>query len=298
MDNPEKYKKIFLIEAGEKITALNTAFIGLEKEPGSSTFANDAMRASHTLKSSAAAMNFMQISHLAHAMEDVFEEVRTKKHRLPHTAIETLFSAVDMLSTAILAVKKGKSEPSTEAMIDKLALISAKSKATTAIGGVPPKGGKIPVLSEVEGSNPKPNEGMILAQKPEDIAPIEAIKVDVTTLDDLMNLTEELLVERMRFAEIMRIAKGKSNESLNRAELESSSESFDRLISELQLNVTKARMVPLGQIFERFPRLVRDLAHDQGKDVEFTITGQDIELDRTVIDRLGEPLIQNLYMHR
>ncbi len=131
-------------------------------------------------------------------------------------------------------------------------------------------------------------------QKPESLAPIEAIKVDVVILDKLMNLTEELLVERMRLSELVRHAKEKTKEEFNKAEFEGSSEAFNRLISELQLNVTQARMVPLGQIFERFPRMVRDLSHEQNKEVDFKIDGQDIELDRTVIDRLGEPLIHLL----
>ena len=86
-NNTEKYKNLFVTEAEEKIAALNTALLGLEKEPGSSAFANDAMRASHTLKSSAAAMKFMGISHLNHAMEDLFEQVRSGKQMLAPQSI-------------------------------------------------------------------------------------------------------------------------------------------------------------------------------------------------------------------
>ena len=62
-NNTEKYKNLFITEAEEKIAELNSALLGLEKKPSDSAFANDAMRAAHTLKSSAAAMNFMEISH-------------------------------------------------------------------------------------------------------------------------------------------------------------------------------------------------------------------------------------------
>ncbi len=278
-NNTEKYKKLFLAEADEKIAALNTAFLALEKKPGDSTFATDAMRAAHTLKSSAAAMNFMEMSHLAHAMEDVFEEVRTKKRPLSPVAIETLFAAVDMFSTAISSVKKGGDEPSTQALIKKLEGLISKPAGATKQGNA---------------AEPQEQSNIELAQKPDSIAPIEAIKVDVATLDKLMNLTEELLVEKMRLSEIVRRGKERPDKKLDVTECESSSEVFSRLISELQLNVTQARMVPLGQLFERFPRMMRDLAHVQNKEVDFQIKGQDIELDRTVIDRLGEPLIHLL----
>ena len=280
--NPEKYKRLFIREADEKILALNAALLGLEKEPGSPKFASDAMRAAHTLKSSSAAMNFMEMSHLTHAMEDVFEEVHTKKRSLSASSIETLFAAVDMLSLAVSSIKKGEREPSTLALRNKLERCRTKKNTEPAVRG------------PAEGAEGEELGGVALAQKPENIARIEAIKVDVATLDKLMNLTEELLVERMKVSEIVRQAKEKPDEKLSLLAFESSSEALNRLISELQLHVTQARMVPLGQIFERFPRMIRDLAHEQGKDVDFLIEGQDIELDRTVIDRLGEPLIHLL----
>ncbi len=266
-NNTEKYKKVFFAEAEEKIAALNTAFLGLEKEPGSITLATDAMRAAHTLKSSAAAMNFMEMSHLAHAMEEVFEEVRSAGQTLTPRSIEMLFESVDTLAASLKAIKKGENELNTQDLIKKL-----QSKEET-------------TASSLHATNYTLQASL---------APIEAIKVDVATLDKLMNLTEELLVEKMRLSEIVRRGKERPDKKLDVAECEGSSEAFSRLISELQLNVTQARMVPLQQLFERFPRMIRDLAHDQEKQVDFQMKGQDIELDRTVIDRLGEPLIHLL----
>lgn len=232
-------------------------------------------------------MGYTEIAHLCHAMEDVFSAiggspakadaprehasggagVRSQGQTLAPRAIEILFKGVDNLSAALAAIKNGQPELSTKELI---AALTTKQFPPLPEGG---RGG----VGAIPG-----------------IAPIEAIKVDVATLDKLMNLTEELLVERMRLGEIVRQTKDRPDQKLSLGELESSSEAFNRLISELQLNVTEARMVPLGQIFERFPRMVRDLAHDQQKEVDFAISGQDIELDRTIIDRLGEPLIHLL----
>lgn len=260
----EKYKKLFLVEADEKITALNKALLGLEKKPSDSTFANDAMRAAHTLKSSAAAMNFMGISHLAHAMEDLFEQVRSRKHSLEPRSVEHLFESVDALSAAVKAIKKGKPEPDMASALERLQKMGTDAGASGSTPGITP------------------------------FEPLEAIKVDVTVLDRLMNLTEELLVEKMRLGEIARRVEEKPNEKMNQSDLKRTSESFNRLLSDLQFNVMQARMVPLGQIFERFPRMVRDLAKEQKKEVNFEMEGQEIELDRTIIDRLGEPLIHLL----
>jgi two-component system, chemotaxis family, sensor kinase CheA len=261
----DKYKKLFLTEADEKISALNKALMGLEKKPGNVNLVNDAMRASHTMKSSAAAMNFMGISHLAHAMEDVFEQVRTKKHQLEPHALEILFENVDILSSAVRAIKTGKPQPNMEEALERLQKMQSFGKGA---------GFSVQGKSTLE--------------------PIEAIKVDVAVLDRLMNLTEELLVERMRLSAIVRRAEEDGNEKVVVSELKGASESFNRLFSDLQFNVVQARMVPLGQIFERFPRMVRDLAKEQKKEITLDMRGQEIELDRTIIDRLGEPLIHLL----
>lgn len=262
-DNTEKYKSLFLTEAEEKIAALNTALLGLEKEPGSNTFANDAMAASHTLKSSAAAMNFVEISHLAHAMENFFEQVRSEKQPLAAQSIAMLFESADALSASLMAIKKGESELATQALIEKLQLgITPESKATSKT--------RVPEL-----------------------APIETIRVNVKTLGTLMNLTEELLVTQMRFKEMLRRTEDKV-EKLDIGELKVMAESFGKLTSDLQYQVTRAHLVPLGQLFEQTPRMVRDLAKEQGKEVELSIIGQEIELDRAVVDRLGEPLIHLL----
>jgi two-component system, chemotaxis family, sensor kinase CheA len=264
MNYSDKYKKLFLIEADEKINALNKALLGLEKKSRDMNLANDAMRAAHTMKSSAAAMGYIGISHLAHAMEDLFEQVRSKKHKLEPIAFEVLFGSVDALSSAVRVIKDGQPEPNMESALKRLE--NMQSRRETGIL----KPDQMPVES------------------------LEAIKVDVAVLDRLMNITEELLVEKMRLGEIVRRAEEGVGEKTTIPALKGASESFNRLLSELQFNVTQARMVPLGQIFERFPRMVRDLAKEEKKKVNFEMGGQEIELDRTIIDRLGEPLIHLL----
>ena len=113
---------------------------------------------------------------------------------------------------------------------------------------------------------------------------IEHIKVPIKRLDDLMNLMEELLVDKMRLEQFK-----------NRdVELKGVIEHLGRLVSDIQHQVMQARLVPVDQIFARFPRMVRDLSQNQNKQVELEVSGGEIELDRTVVDKLGEPLVHIL----
>jgi two-component system chemotaxis sensor kinase CheA len=99
----------------------------------------------------------------------------------------------------------------------------------------------------------------------------------------MMKQVGELVVARNRLVDL----------ALRRAdpELEATAERVARLVSGLQTEVIQARMTPVGEVFERFPRLVRDLARDLGKQVRFEMEGEDIELDRAVLDEIGDPLL-------
>lgn len=122
--------------------------------------------------------------------------------------------------------------------------------------------------------------------RPEAFAPITTIKVGVEKLDALMNLTEELLVNRMRLGQIA--------SSQNWSDLPTALDSLDRFVSDLQYTVMQSRLVPVEQIFNRFPRMVRDLGKKEEKEVELKISGSEIELDRTLINQIGEPLVHLL----
>jgi two-component system chemotaxis sensor kinase CheA len=114
----------------------------------------------------------------------------------------------------------------------------------------------------------------------------QTVRVDLERLDNLMNLVGELVINKTRLAQI-----GRAN---NLIELSETVEQFDRISTDLQTLVMKVRMVPVEQVFNRFPRMVRDLAKDLGKEVKFVIEGKETELDRTVIDEIGDPLVHLL----
>ena len=115
---------------------------------------------------------------------------------------------------------------------------------------------------------------------------VKSIRVGTNKLDDLVNLMGELVINKSRLSQI---AKDYEIKSLHKAV-----KSFDRLSQDLQTLAMSMRTVKVSHIFDKFPRMVRDLAKKEGKKVEFIVEGRDIEMDRTVLDRLGDPLVHLL----
>jgi two-component system, chemotaxis family, sensor kinase CheA len=111
------------------------------------------------------------------------------------------------------------------------------------------------------------------------------IRVDLRRLDALVNGVGELVIVRDRMRSLAQRAEPELSDSVDQA---------SRLISELQDEIMRARMAPVWQVFDRFPRLVRDAARTLGKKVDFVIEGKDIELDRSMLDEIGDPLVHLL----
>ncbi len=117
-------------------------------------------------------------------------------------------------------------------------------------------------------------------------APARTIRVDIERLDVLMNLLSELLIDRARLEQLATEVK--------RSDLTETVEHMSRVGSDLQNIVLKLRMVPVDTVFNRFPRMVRDLAKSLDKKIDLNIVGAETELDRTVIDEIGDPLVHLL----
>lgn len=111
----------------------------------------------------------------------------------------------------------------------------------------------------------------------------KTIRVNIERLDALMNLFEELVTDRGRLEQI--------SADLRHNDLQETVERMARVSSDLQNIILNMRMVPIDQVFNRFPRMVRQLGRDLNKDIKLEIVGADTELDRTVIDEIGDPLV-------
>ena len=114
----------------------------------------------------------------------------------------------------------------------------------------------------------------------------QSVRVDIEKLDTLMNLMGELVINKVRLEQI--------GQTHRLADLMETLEQMDRVTGDLQNIVMKVRMVPVSAVFNRFPRMVRDVSKELGKEINLTIEGEETELDRTVIDEIGDPIMHLL----
>lgn len=131
-----------------------------------------------------------------------------------------------------------------------------------------------------------PKAGDAAAKKESAKAGNRTVRVDIGRLDKLMNLVGELVIGRARIERLVQESKLKA--------FEEPLSQLGRISGDIQELVTKLRMVPVSMVFDRMPRLVRDLSRQMGKDIQLQVEGADTELDRTVIDEIGDPMVHIL----
>ena len=119
----------------------------------------------------------------------------------------------------------------------------------------------------------------------------QTVRVDVALLDRLMNLVGELVTDRTR---LQRLVSLDADAAALQEELEEVSSHLSRITTDLQESIMRARMIPLSTLFRKFPRLIRDASHQLGKEVDFAVSGEETELDRSVIEQIGDPLMHLL----
>ena len=253
-----KYKDTFLSEAKEHISSMEKSLLKLEKKPTKTEFLSEIFREAHTLKSMAATMDYNNMTKLCHAIEDVLDALKARKIK-PDKCTDVLFECLDTLESSLTELSRDAEELDTHALVQKLQTLITQKESTT---------------DYVDKSSTSA------------AAKVESIEVKVERLDLLMNLAEELLINKMRLDSV--------KEQLQNPELSTTVDTLGRLVSDLQYNVMQSRLVPIGFVFSRFPRMVRDLAKQQKKDVNLEMHGNDIELDRAVIDEIGESLVHLL----
>ncbi|MEP6551081.1 MAG: Hpt domain-containing protein, partial [Gemmatimonadales bacterium] len=275
-----RYAKLFLSESRESLAEMNNALLDLERG-GGDTAIQRLFRAVHTMKGMGAAMGYTAVSELSHELESLLDKLRNGALVATRSIIDTLFAGVDALEQA---VDLATASPSQELDVkDVVARVRQSASEETpqqtftsefAIMG-----------SDKDGKSGKPETAgvsvPVAAQKAS-----RHIRIDSRKLDTLMNVVSELVIARDRIA---KIAEQMGDEALLEATLRAS-----QILANLQNEIMTTRMVPVAQIFERFPRLVRDTAKALGKEVEFKIEGRETELDRSMLDEMGEPVLHLL----
>ena len=290
--NAQRYAELFRAEARERLTEMNNALLAIERGAGPERV-SELFRAVHNMKGMSAAMGYRSIRDLSHALEALLEKLRRDESGPSPVLIDTLFDAVDTLESAIVLVSADASaNPDVAATVEMLEELADARDAESSTPGLPtmewptmraPATPSAPLRFTPAHPTPAGRTA------PHGMAVVEgkrSVRVDAERLDTLMTLIGELVIARGRLKELAR-------QTRDQALLETVSDA-SRLIGNLQDEITKSRMVPVGQAFERFERLVRDTSHELGKSVAFELKGTDIEVDKLVLDEIGDPVMHLL----
>lgn len=266
-----RYAKLFLSESRENLSEINDALLELERG-GSDTAVPRLFRAVHTMKGMGAAMGYTAVGELSHELETLLDKLRNGTIAVSRAVVDTLFAGVDALEQAVdLATASTPQHLDVKAIIARIKQAAGEENPT--------------FTSEFAIMSVGKNEPAPSPSAPPQKAP-RHIRIDAKRLDTLMNVVGELVIARDRIAKIA--------ERLNDVELLEATLRASQILANLQNEIMTSRMVPVWQVFERFPRVVRDTARALGKDVEFKIEGREIELDRSMLDEMGEPVLHLL----
>lgn len=262
-----EYKQLFLSEAEEILNSSNNVLVELEKEPTKLGLLNELFRLSHTLKSMAQSMGYEKIAKLTHSMESALALLRSGELKTEKGTVGLLFKSVDTLSDLVEEIRSGETKKV------KLAPLVERFKQISS--AIPQEERKSLAEKQAEES-PSPTSP----------SKAQTVRIPLTQIDSLMDLTGELVTNRIRLTQIA--------QRIENASLKETVEQLSRLISQLQDEMMQIRLVPLEYIFTPYPRLVRNMAKDQNKEVDLLIECGDIGLDRTIQDEINEPLLHLL----
>jgi two-component system, chemotaxis family, sensor kinase CheA len=157
-------------------------------------------------------------------------------------------------------------------------------------GSTAPKTPGIMVNPRVESGAPVRSGEAVLDQGPSLRSLTQTVRVDIRKLDNLMNVVGELAIVRGALARLAERLRAEGDRRIT-AELLRLHRSFDRRLAEMQAGILEVRMVPLGQVFERLARVVRQIGREMGKDIRLVITGAETEIDKLIVEELSDPLM-------
>ena len=298
--------KDLLVESADGLDRFDREMLAIENGEGTPERLNIIFRAIHTIKGTSGCLGLGKIESVAHVGESLLSALRDGKVIVSPEMTTTLFEYSDALREMLrcLEVEGQEGQADYSALLQKLqdlqtsAPVAALAPAPVAPAAPAPavvekpvfglfdeepevKEPAKPVLPEPTISSPAAAEGDLSASRA-GAAAATAIRVDVGQLDKLMNLVGELVLARNQIVQFSALAKESS--------LIAASQRLNIITTELQESVMKTRMQPIGNVWAKFPRVVRDVSHELGKDVQLVLEGQGTELDRTIIEAIKDPL--------
>ncbi|HET6144325.1 MAG TPA: chemotaxis protein CheA [Candidatus Acidoferrales bacterium] len=310
----------FLVESNENLDRLDSELVKLETDPSSQELLSSIFRTIHTIKGSCGFLGFSNLEKVAHVGESLLSRLREGKLSLSPEFTTGLLAMVDAIRDMLREIQKTgqdgnetypklietltklqeQSQKPTDASIRAPALpeeIANKNQTSfmqdiLSSAVTPPVG--TPGLDATARKDPGPSSPTVADEEPPAVnahaqedtkasnAPGDTIRVDVHLLDRLMNLVGELVLTRNQITQF--------SARQTDPNLVSPAQQLNLLTSELQEEVMKTRMQPISTIFDKFPRVVRDVAMGCGKQVSIEMTGKDTELDKSLLEAIKDPL--------
>ncbi|GAW66132.1 chemotaxis protein CheA [Geoanaerobacter pelophilus] len=269
-----RYLEIFCREAEEHLASLQSGLLVLERHPERTSLLHELLRNAHTLKGSARMVGLSDISAITHTMEEQLKGMERGEREVNAHAVDLLLKGADAVALITSALLRGEVPD-----LDVERFVAEYDRG--------------------ELSHPAPAEGREAAPEQQS----ETVRANVKTLDQLVNLIGEMIINKKRLEAKLSTLKGIAEAlpgeeaqalSLFRRDLEEDVLYLDYLIQELHEKAMALRMLPLRSICDGFERLVRDLAQQLGKEVRLQIAGHGIEMDRVLLEGLKPMLIHLL----
>jgi two-component system chemotaxis sensor kinase CheA len=301
----------FLVECYENLDQMERDLVTLEEQPQAESLLRGIFRTMHTIKGGAGFLGLTALEALAHVAENLLAQLRSKERPLTPPIISLLLASVDACRAGLHRVELQGNDQGfdPQQLVKQLQLMIAAKEATlpsaptTATATTPaivasPAVVVVPDTKESDPlTNPSVEHASTTATTPvNNVASSEpsttdknapstsdsTIRVDVALLDKLMTRVGELVLARNQ---ILQHANG-----LDDANLLNSAQRLNLITTELQESVMKTRMQPIGNVWSKFPRVVRDLSALLGKQVRIEMEGKETELDKTIVEAIKDPL--------
>lgn len=312
--------RLFCAEAEELLGDIEQAALVLESQPDDAATLATAFRGFHTLKGNAAVMRLAVLQRIAHEVESLLDAARRGDRRLDRDAIDVVLAAADVTGHAVAEMVRqldgqdpGRAIPlPVTAVVDRVHAVLASPSQATAAGVMatapsppaaapetpppsptPQPSGREAVAQTVAPTVAQPARPSPAVPNPPPTAPSHrggaaaTVRVDTTKLDQLVDLVGELVIAQSMVVQA-------AEEGGRDDGLAGPLNHLRGITADLQRTALTMRMIPIRGTFQKMSRLVRDTAVQLGKEIQLTIEGEETELDRTVIEEIGDPLIHML----
>lgn len=316
---PDEFDEIiadFITEAEESLDAIDPLFVELEAKGDDKDIINEIFRSMHTIKGAAGFLGFQQIVDVAHRSESILKKLRDGEISLSTHLMNAILKSVDMIRTLLQHIKlKDGIVEELSPILTELDIALDNAQADIIITNNEPQPdiydktvkADISTPSEIHSQEETIKQFMqpfiepiIIEQaaSAEKVTAstsqkesIQTLRVDTDKIDKVMNLTGEVVLVRNRLLNIVNYLSSAYPDDSYINNLYETVSFLDLVTSDMQLSVMRMRMQPIKKVFSKFPRLVRDIANSLNKDVDLKISGEDTEVDKTVIEQIGDPLV-------